>query len=112
MPGGRGSARSRRQWMGLLDLDAVEAAFTQVPPSISSANPHNPTGLVMTRRSSARSPSSPSASGPGAADEIHAPLTLEGARTSLPLPPRAQARGIALVSASKAWNLPGLSVRS
>jgi cystathionine beta-lyase len=44
------------------------------------------------------------------ADEIHAPLVLPGAHHTpfLSLGEAAAARGIALVSASKGWNIPGL----
>jgi cystathionine beta-lyase len=93
-----------------LDIDALEVAFAAGATAYLLCSPHNPTGLV-----------------PGAdelrriaelaerfrvlvlADEIHAPLTLAGAvhvpYLSLP---EAAPHGIALVSASKAWNLPGL----
>jgi len=101
-------ARAGHGWV--LDLDAVEAAFTQGAAVYLLCNPHNPTGLVMTedelRQVAALAERFRVLV---LADEIHAPLTLAGARhvPFLSLP-EAQARGIALVSASKAWNLPGL----
>ncbi len=94
----------------VLDLDAVEAAFAAGAPAYLLCNPHNPTGLVLS-----------TAELQGVAelaerfhalvitDEIHAPLTLVGARHVPYLSlPEARAHGISLVSASKAWNLPGL----
>ncbi|HEX6538359.1 MAG TPA: aminotransferase class I/II-fold pyridoxal phosphate-dependent enzyme, partial [Candidatus Dormibacteraeota bacterium] len=44
------------------------------------------------------------------ADEVHAPLTLSGAQHTpfLTMGENAASRSLALVSASKAWNLPGL----
>jgi cystathionine beta-lyase len=101
-------ARAGSRWV--LDLDAVEAAFTQGAAVYLLCNPHNPTGLVMTEEELRQiADLAERFRVLVLADEIHAPLTLAGARhiPFLSLP-EAQARGIALVSASKAWNLPGL----
>jgi cystathionine beta-lyase len=101
-------ARAGSGWV--LDLDAVEAAFTQGAAVYLLCNPHNPTGLVMSEEELRRvAELAERFRVLVLADEIHAPLTLAGARhvPFLSLP-EAQARGIALVSASKAWNLPGL----
>jgi cystathionine beta-lyase len=94
----------------VLDLDAVEAAFTTGAAVYLLCNPHNPTGLVMTEEELRQvAELAERFRVLVLADEIHAPLTLAGARhvPFLSLP-EAQARGITLVSASKAWNLPGL----
>jgi cystathionine beta-lyase len=101
-------ARAGTGWA--LDLDAVEAAFTTGAAVYLLCNPHNPTGLVLTAEELVHiAELAERFRVLVLADEIHAPLTLAGARhvpfLSLPA---AQACGIALVSASKAWNLPGL----
>jgi cystathionine beta-lyase len=99
--------RGRYDW----DLDALAEAFSR--PEVTAyvlCNPHNPTGSVA----------SPSTLGVIAdlarthgvvviADEIHAPLVLPGAQHTPYLAVAGdQADAVALVSASKAWNLPGL----
>jgi cystathionine beta-lyase len=101
-------ARAGAGWA--LDLDAVETAFTTGAAVYLLCNPHNPTGLVMTEEELRQiAELAERFRVLVLADEIHAPLTLAGARhvPFLSLP-EARARGIALVSASKAWNLPGL----
>jgi cystathionine beta-lyase len=101
-------ARAGSGWA--LDLDALEAAFTTGAAVYLLCNPHNPTGLVFTADELRQiAELAERFRVLVLADEIHAPLTLTGAR-HVPLLslPEAQARGIALVSASKAWNLPGL----
>ncbi len=95
-----------------LDLDAVEGALAR--PDVTAyliCNPHNPTGLVLT-------PDELRAVAELAArhevrllvDEIHGPLTHSGlAHTPMgTVDSEAAGRAIAFVSASKAWNLPGL----
>ena len=101
-------ARAGAGWV--LDLDAVEAAFTTGAAVYLLCNPHNPTGLVMTEEELRKiAELAERFRVLVLADEIHAPLTLEGARHVPFLSiPEARARGIALVSASKGWNLPGL----
>jgi cystathionine beta-lyase len=101
-------ARAGAGWA--LDLDTVEAAFTTGAAVYLLCNPHNPTGLVMTEEELRKiAELAERFRVLVLADEIHAPLTLEGARHVPFLSiPEARARGIALVSASKAWNLPGL----
>ena len=105
-------ARAGSGWV--LDLDAVEAAFTTGAAVYLLCNPHNPTGLVMTEEELRQvAELAERFRVLVLADEIHAPLTLAGARhvPFLSLP-EAQARGIALVSASKAWNLPRPEMRT
>ena len=93
-----------------LDLDAVDGAFRAGARTILLCNPHNPWGRAFTReeleglrdvvlRHGARVVS----------DEIHAPLVLPGSAHV----PYASLEGTAahtttLLSASKAWNVPGL----
>ena len=93
-----------------LDLDALEAAFAAGASAYLLCNPHNPTGLVLTvdelRRVAELAERHQILV---LADEIHAPLTLVGSRHVPYLSlPEAQGHGIAFVSASKGWNLPGL----
>jgi cystathionine beta-lyase len=93
-----------------IDLDRLDSALAAGARTVLLCNPHNPLGRVLTRdellglaavvgRHGARV----------VADEIHSPLALE--RPHLPyaaLSPETAAHAITLVSASKAWNLPGL----
>jgi cysteine-S-conjugate beta-lyase len=98
-------------------LAALEDAFSRVRSSSGPTakvayllcNPHNPTGSVHTveelsavaelaRRFAVRVVS----------DEIHAPLVLPGARFTPYLTVPGSENALALISASKAWNLCGL----
>ena len=74
------------------------------------SHPHNPTGTVFTRQTLEAVQALADAHGVlVVSDEIHAPLSLPG-RDHVPylsvVP--ADAHAVALVSASKAWNLAGL----
>ncbi|MDT9593056.1 aminotransferase class I/II-fold pyridoxal phosphate-dependent enzyme [Nocardioides zeae] len=90
-----------------LDLDRVEAAFAAGARGLLLCSPHNPLGRAWTRgeltdlarlaeRHGARV----------VADEVHGPLTLPGATFTpyLDVDPR----GVAVGSASKTFNVPGL----
>ncbi|MEO3937427.1 aminotransferase class I/II-fold pyridoxal phosphate-dependent enzyme [Dermatophilaceae bacterium Soc4.6] len=95
----------------VLDLEAIESALLQGARALILCNPHNPLGHVHThdeltglaevvQRHGARVVS----------DEIHAPLVFEG--THLPyaaLSPDTAAHTVTVLSASKAFNLPGLA---
>jgi cystathionine beta-lyase len=99
---------------GRIDLGALEEAFVRASASGGRVayllcNPHNPTGTVHTfdelravaelaRRFGVRVVS----------DEIHAPVILPGARFVPYLTVPGAENGLALISASKAWNLSGL----
>jgi cysteine-S-conjugate beta-lyase len=102
---------------GRIDLDALEEAFSRARGSTGPdgkvtyllCNPHNPTGAVHTadelrgvaeraRRFGVRVVS----------DEIHAPLVLSGARFTPYLSVPGAENALALMSATKAWNLCGL----
>jgi len=94
-----------------LDLDALEAAFAAGARGYLLCSPHNPTGTVFSAADLA------TVAGLArrydvaiVADEIHGPLTLAGATFTpyLSLGPEAAPRAVALTSASKAFNLPGL----
>ena len=94
-----------------LDLDGIEAAFADGARALLLCNPHNPTGTAAGRaelEALARLAAEHDAW--ILADEIHAPLTLPGAQhvPFLTVSEEAAARGIALVSASKTFNLAGL----
>lgn len=94
-----------------LDVDAIDAAFAAGARTLILCNPHNPLGHVHTRaemlaladvveRHGARVVS----------DEIHSPLVFDG--THLPyagLSTATAAHTVTITSASKAWNLPGLT---
>ena len=94
-----------------LDLDGISAAFAAGARAMMLCNPHNPTGVVATRTELERlAEIAAEYDGWILSDEIHAPLTLPGAEhvPFLGVSDHAAARGVALVSASKAFNLAGL----
>lgn len=93
------------------DLDDLAARFAAGARAYLLCNPHNPTGRV----SSAAELSRVLALAAEydvlvVADEIHAPLTLPGARHTVAAtrPEAAGVRLLTVTSASKAWNIPGL----
>jgi cystathionine beta-lyase len=93
-----------------LDLVALEAAFATHPAAYLLCNPHNPVGRVHTADElAALVRLARLYRVPILSDEIHAPLVLPGA-TFAPLltVPGAAEVAIAVVSASKAFNLAGL----
>ena len=93
------------------DLAALEQAFAR--PDVSAflmSNPHNPTGTVPTREVLGAIAGLAAAHGVTViSDEIHGPLVLPGS-AHVPFMSVApdDADAVILVSASKAWNLPGL----
>jgi cysteine-S-conjugate beta-lyase len=96
-----------------LDLPALEDAFAVAaasgPAAFLLCNPHNPTGTVHSADELAAVADAARATGVRVvADEIHAPLVLPGASFTSYLEVPNDGRGFALVSSSKAWNLPGL----
>ena len=94
-----------------LDLDGVERAFQGGARAYLLCNPHNPTGTVPSRDHLLRvAELAQRYDAYVISDEIHAPLALAGA-THVPYLSAGESaaeRGVALVSASKAWNVPGL----
>lgn len=99
-----------------LDLAALEAAFAAGARAYLLCNPHNPTGTVFDRDSLLAVAELADRYGVRLlVDEIHSPLVYPGAVhipfLSLAEEPGvglAAARAVSFVSASKAWNLPGL----
>jgi cystathionine beta-lyase len=95
----------------VVDLEALEAALAGGVRALVLANPHNPTGRVTPRTELAQIADLCASYGCWVlADEIHAPLVLEVATHTpwLEVSDAARERGIALTSASKAFNVAGL----
>ncbi|MCX5256833.1 aminotransferase class I/II-fold pyridoxal phosphate-dependent enzyme [Streptomyces canus] len=94
-----------------LDFDGIERALAAGGLLVVLVNPHNPTGRVYTREELSRLEQLVDAHHARVfADEIHAPITLDG-RPHLPyasLSEIAAAHTITATSASKAWNTSGL----
>ena len=99
---------------GRIDLGALASALDRAAaasprPVLLLSNPHNPTGTVPTEAELAGVAALARAHGVSViSDEIHSPLVLPGARFTpyLSLPDTEDA--LAVVSASKGWNLAGL----
>lgn len=96
---------------GSVDLDELDAALEGGIRMFILSNPHNPTGRVLPRAELEAVAERCAEHGTWVlADEIHAPLVLPGA-THLPwleVSDAARRWGIALTSASKAFNLAAL----
>jgi cysteine-S-conjugate beta-lyase len=96
---------------GAVDLEALEGALAGGVRVLVLANPHNPTGRIVPRPVLEQIAELCVAYDVWVlADEIHAPLVLEGA-THVPwleVSDAARNCGIALSSASKAFNVAGL----
>ena len=94
-----------------LDLEGLAEAFSRDDVSaFVMSHPHNPTGTVFARDTLTAVQELADAHGVlVVSDEIHAPLSLPG-RDHVPYLSvvAADAHAVALVSASKAWNLAGL----
>jgi len=94
-----------------LDLEALEAVFAAgAARAYLMSQPHNPTGTSFERaelEAVARLASDHGVT--VVSDEVHAPMTMPGA-THVPYlaVAGAQADGLTVASASKAWNLAGL----
>lgn len=97
-----------------IDLVALEAAFREAVAGGRRAayllcSPHNPTGTVHTAEELSAVAALAERYGVRVvADEIHAPLVLDGATFVPWLSVPGAERGLSLMSASKAWNLAGL----
>lgn len=94
-----------------LDLAGIDAALAAGAGVVVLCNPYNPLGRVFTPTElSALAEVVERHGARVVADEIHAPLTYPGARHTpyATVSPAAAAHSVTLVSASKAWNLPGL----
>jgi cystathionine beta-lyase len=93
------------------DLDALDAAYDAGGSLLVLCNPHNPIGRVLTREEMvAVSEVVDRHGGRVFSDEIHAPLVYDGHRhvPYASVSPVTAAHTVTAVSASKAWNLPGL----
>ncbi len=99
---------------GRIDFAALEEAFTHATHSADRpvyllCNPHNPTGTVHTAAELTRVAQLARAHDVRVvADEIHAPILAAGATFVPYLSVPGAENGLSLMSASKAWNLPGL----
>lgn len=94
-----------------LDLEALQRAFVDAGPggAYLLCNPQNPTGTVHTAAELAQLARLADRHGILViSDEIHAPLVQPGTTYTPYLSVPEAARGVALVSGSKAWNLAGL----
>jgi len=92
---------------GELDLDALESAFAAGAGAFLLCNPHNPTGRVLDRPQLDAVAAVAERHGVVVvADEIHAPLTLAGARHT-PFAAPGERCAVVLTCASKAFNLAG-----
>ena len=93
------------------DLDALDAAFAAGGDLLVLCNPHNPIGRVLRPDEMlAVAEVVERHGGRVFSDEIHAPLVYDG-HTHVPyasLTEATAAHTVTAVSASKAWNLPGL----
>jgi cysteine-S-conjugate beta-lyase len=101
----------RRDGRWELDFDALEAAFAAGARGYLLCNPHNPTGRVFSEQDLRRIASLADRYGVIVlADEIHASLTLPGARHTpyVAADGAAAGHGVTLASASKAFNVAGL----
>src|SRR4051794_38028599 len=93
------------------DLDALDAAFTAGGNLMVLCNPHNPIGRVLEPDEMlAVAEVVDRHGGRVFSDEIHAPLVYDGHRhvSYASLSSTMAAHTLTAVSASKAWNLPGL----
>jgi cystathionine beta-lyase len=94
-----------------LDLEGLEQAFAAGGRALLLCHPHNPTGTVFTESELRRVAELAAAHGVlVVSDEVHAPMTMPGERhvPFLTLGADAADCGLAIVSASKAWNVAGL----
>ncbi len=94
-----------------LDLSGIEAAFAAGAQAYLLCHPHNPLGhLHPAAELVALADLAQRYGALIVSDEIHAPLTLPGATFTpfLTVSQAARRHGVALHSASKAWNLAGL----
>jgi cystathionine beta-lyase len=94
-----------------LDLAGLERAFKGGAKAYLLCSPHNPLGMVFDVMTLACIAELAKEYGVLViSDEIHAPLTMSGATfvPFLPIADLVDCDAVALASASKAWNLPGL----
>ena len=92
------------------DLAAIDAALAAGGRTVLISSPHNPLGRVFTRAELAGLAEVVQRHGARViSDEIHAPLVLDHPHIPYAaVSPAAAAHSITVLSASKAWNVPGL----
>jgi len=94
-----------------MDLDAIALAFKAGGHGLILVNPHNPLGRVYTEDElQALARVVDAHGGRVFADEIHAPITFDGQR-HIPYASVSETTAnhtLTAISASKAWNIPGL----
>ncbi len=94
-----------------MDLDAIGEALASGANGVILCNPHNPVGRVYSKTELLAFANVVEAHGGRVfSDEIHAPITFDG-HNHLPyasLSETTAGHTITAVSASKAWNIPGL----
>lgn len=92
------------------DLDAIEECFRRGARTIILCNPHNPWGRSFSRAELIAFRDVADRYGALViADEIHAPLTLPGAKhTPYDMVTGDGSRNVTVTSATKAWNIAGL----
>lgn len=95
---------------GELDIDGIERALAAGAKAVLISNPHNPTGLVHTaERLAELAEVAASYDATVVSDEIHAPLVHSGVTFTpfLSVSDAARRVGVAVTSASKAFNIAG-----
>jgi cysteine-S-conjugate beta-lyase len=94
-----------------LDLDGVDRALRAGATAVLLCTPHNPTGRVFRRAELAALAATVERHGARVvSDEVHAPLAHPGHRhvPYAAATPEGARHTITVVSASKAWNMPGV----
>lgn len=94
-----------------LDLEGLERAFADGARAYLLCHPHNPTGTSFSREHLEAVAALAAAYDVAVmADEVHGPMTLAGVQhvPFLSVGGEAAEHGLAITSASKAWNLAGL----
>jgi cysteine-S-conjugate beta-lyase len=94
------------------DLDVLERAFRdEGARAFLLCNPHNPTGRVFSKEELESVATLADRYGVTVfADEVHAPMTYAGSKHTpfMSIDADSARQSVTMVSASKAWNLPGL----
>jgi cystathionine beta-lyase len=94
----------------VLDLEGIDVAFGNGARTLILCNPYNPLGRAFAKPELAALAAIVDRHGARViADEIHAPITYDGVHVPYAsVADQAASHSLTFVSASKAWNLPGL----